>query len=102
MVKHAFVRVRATNNVHLNVGRYQASFWWQGRSGTRWSHLEAKINQMLRMEEPPDLLIIHCGGNDIGIGHTKSIKLRKQMENTIVKVVKKIAFYKNNMVSNLT
>ena len=90
IVKYAFVRARTTNNVHLDVGRHQASVWWQGRSCMRWSHLEAKINQMLRMEEPPDLLIIDCGGYAIGIGHTQSIKLRKQMENTVVKLVKKL------------
>ena len=47
-----------------------------------WDKLQKKVQTLLQYEDPPDFLVIHCGGNNIGIG-TKSIVLRKRMENTL-------------------
>ena len=86
IVKHAFVRARSTKCTHLDLKRYGASILWQGQSGLRWTDLEGKVNQLLKFEDPPDFLVIHCGGNDIGIGPKKSILLRKRMERTIINI----------------
>ena len=88
IVKHAFVRARCNGTVNMELGRHAASVWWQGQSGLRWGKLESKLNTLLRYEDSPDMLVIHCGGNDIGIGSCKSIKLRKCMESTIINISK--------------
>lgn len=31
-----------------------------------WSQLVPRISYLLNFESPPDILVIHCGGNDIG------------------------------------
>lgn len=43
---------------------------------------------MLRLEDPPHILVLHCGGNDIGFG--KSIALRKNIINTLKRLSKKL------------
>ena len=82
IIKQAFMRARRSRCVNLDLGRLSASIWWQGYSGLRWGRLEAKLNTLLQVEDIPDILVIHCGGNDIGIGPGKAIELRKSMEKT--------------------
>ena len=47
----------------------------------RLHQLERKIAHLLTFEDPPELLVIHCGGNDIGF--VKSIILRNNVEKTL-------------------
>ena len=82
IVKHAFVKARTSyDGVNMGLQRCNATVWWQGQGGMRWNQLERKLTYLLTFEDPPDYLVLHCGGNDIG--HVKSIKLRKQMEQTM-------------------
>ncbi|XP_022533394.2 uncharacterized protein LOC111194197 [Astyanax mexicanus] len=44
----------------------QAEVSWFGWGGLRWQGLVPFFNQSLRGRTAPDVLIIHCGGNDLG------------------------------------
>jgi len=50
----------------LGLSRLNTTIWWQGRSGLILDKMRQQINIMLRYENPPDLIIIHIAGNDIG------------------------------------
>jgi hypothetical protein len=40
--------------------------WWQGKSGMTWGELIPRISHLLKFEQPPEILVIHCGANSIG------------------------------------
>ncbi|XP_022535127.2 uncharacterized protein LOC111194716 isoform X2 [Astyanax mexicanus] len=44
----------------------QAEVSWFGWGGLRWRDLIPFFNQSLRGKTAPDVLIVHCGGNDLG------------------------------------
>ena len=67
IVKHAFARARNSfEGSQLDLNRQAASLWWQGRKSLRWCLVSGLIRTLLRHEEPPDLLVLHVGGNDLG------------------------------------
>ena len=41
---------------------------------------------MLEKNAPPVVLVLHCGGNDIGNSHTTLLGTQKHMKFTIVKI----------------
>ncbi|KAJ8332021.1 hypothetical protein SKAU_G00429980 [Synaphobranchus kaupii] len=51
---------------------------WFGWGGLRWERLLPFIHQSLRGRAAPDVLLIHCGGNDLG--NTKSLRLVADMK----------------------
>ncbi|KAJ8353657.1 hypothetical protein SKAU_G00212240 [Synaphobranchus kaupii] len=51
---------------------------WFGWGGLRWERLLPFIHQSLRGRAAPDVLLIHCGGNDLG--NTKSLRLVTDMK----------------------
>lgn len=54
-------------DVHLGLSeRFQTTIWWQGTSGLITSKIKKQINIMAIYEDPPNIIIIHIGGNDIG------------------------------------
>ena len=67
IVKHAFARARNSfEGSQLDLNRQAASLWWQGRKSLRWCLVSGLIRTLLRHEEPPGLLVLHVGGNDLG------------------------------------
>ncbi|XP_033759311.1 uncharacterized protein LOC117341555, partial [Pecten maximus] len=67
LVKRAFLHARRSfEGSQLGLSRYHASVWWQGKGGLRWRELEPFIRHLLTVEDIPQILVIHCGGNDIG------------------------------------
>lgn len=68
IVKWAFVRARCLyDGPHLDLQRQGASVWWQGRGGLRWCHMRRTFRTLLTFEDAPDLLVLHVGGNDLGL-----------------------------------
>lgn len=52
---------------------------WSGRGGLKWEELDDHISLLLQEHgTPPRVLIIHCGGNSIGLVSLK--KLQSQMK----------------------
>ena len=87
LVKHAFVHARNSyDGVHLGMQWRNANIWWQGRGGLRWSQVMSFLSLLLTLEAPPDILVIHCGGNDIG--HVSTSYLRKNIVATIKRIIR--------------
>lgn len=66
---------------NLGLGRLAASILWQGIGGLRWGQLLSRLKTLLRFVDPPQLLVIHCGGNDIG--QISSCVLRHEILKTL-------------------
>ncbi|XP_061183336.1 uncharacterized protein LOC133191607 [Saccostrea echinata] len=67
IIKWAFYYARKSlDGVDLGLRRRNYRIFWQGKGGMKWFDLIPKIKLLLRYESPPEILIIHCGGNDIG------------------------------------
>lgn len=67
-MKWAFVHARCSyDGPHLDLQRQAATVWWQGKGGLRWCHVCRTIRTLLTFEDAPDLLVLHVGGNDLGL-----------------------------------
>lgn len=68
LIKNAFVTARSRPR-GANLGlqdSLQTRLWWHGKSGLVTEKIRKEIDIMSRYEGPPDIIIIHIGGNDIG------------------------------------
>ena len=71
-------RERAKQTMGTNLG-LDAQVRWYGRDGLRWSQFLPYFHQSLqRGRTPPDVLLIHCGSNDMG--KVKSLDLATMMK----------------------
>lgn len=65
ILKHAqleaFLR---PGGLHLNLKRLNISLWWQGYSGLKLSQVEQKLKTLAKVGPAPNVILIHCGGND--------------------------------------
>lgn len=72
IVKRAFIFARqSVEGASLGL---QADCWWQGYSGLRLTRTEAKLRTLLQVKEPPSYLMLHVGGNDLGVKPIKELK----------------------------
>lgn len=55
-----------TGGINLGLERLGIKIWWQGYAGLKFTDLKKKVMYLTRLEEAPDFLVIHCGGNDLG------------------------------------
>lgn len=65
----------------LDLKRHNASLFWQGRGGMRWGQIYNCIKHLLKFEHKPDILVLHCSGNDIG--QISTLVLRHQIIRTL-------------------
>ncbi|XP_027132133.1 uncharacterized protein LOC113744979, partial [Larimichthys crocea] len=68
---------RAAETTGRNLGLNDVSICWFGWGGLRWRRLFPFPN-CLRGRAAPDVLLIHCGGNDLG--ETTSVELVTRMK----------------------
>ena len=72
IIKRLFPLARETEvGCSLDTG---ADLWWQGYSGLSLKRTKAKLRTLLRIRDPPLFLLLHVGGNDLGITPLKAIK----------------------------
>ncbi|VDI23821.1 Hypothetical predicted protein, partial [Mytilus galloprovincialis] len=57
---------KSVDGINLGLERIKSTIWWQGKSGMRICEIIPKVKHLLTLEEPPQVLVFHCGGNDIG------------------------------------
>jgi lysophospholipase L1-like esterase len=50
----------------LGLDRKNIHIWWQGYAGLNLHQLKKKLLMLNQYEQSPDLMVIHCGGNDLG------------------------------------
>lgn len=79
----------AQQNIDDNLGLTSQRIIWQGIRGMVWSRLYQTIKEMLKQgNRHPTLLVIHCGGNDIGNPHNTLKGLQKYMKLTVSKIIR--------------
>ena len=79
IVKYAFLEARQRpGGVNLSLQRLGVNIWWQGRSGLTLSKLRNHIRTMMKLEDPPNYIVVHIGGNDLG--NTRLGYLHYQLE----------------------
>nr|XP_034335988.1 uncharacterized protein LOC117692391 isoform X1 [Crassostrea gigas] len=88
IIKHAFCHARKScRGTDLQLDRHKASIFWQGKGGMRWGELYSKIKTLLKVEDPPQILVMHCGGNSIPMQNgAKSVELRFSIIKTLEKL----------------
>lgn len=85
IIRRAFCQARATfDTSNLDMGRFSYSVLWHAKGGLKWRDLLKHINLLLPVVDPPDILVIHCGGNDVAQGN--SCVLRHSMISVIDKL----------------
>ncbi|KAJ8297896.1 hypothetical protein KUTeg_024427 [Tegillarca granosa] len=88
IISHAMTRaIKSTFKKNLQLETNNLSVLWQGKPGMRWEQVFNKIKYLITFIDPPEFLLLHCGGNDIG-SSLKSVELIHLILNTIVKIFK--------------
>lgn len=54
------------NGRQLGISRDEACIRWIGRPGMKWSRVLPEVQHVARLDRPPDVLVLHVGGNDLG------------------------------------
>lgn len=68
IIKHAFTEALCrAGGTNLGLERLGISIWWQGYSGLKFLHLKSKLHLLREIKAAPDFLVMHAGGNDIGL-----------------------------------
>ncbi len=84
-MRHAFVAARNRPG-GINLGLRFAEIWWQGYGGMSLLEVTKKLSTLKAFGEEPDVIIIHCGGNDIG--RVPLYKLRLCIDNILAYINK--------------
>lgn len=76
---------RATETMGNNLGVEGVSYiHWFGKGGLRWKDFIPFLNQALHGRSAPDILVVHCGGNDLG--SMTSVKLVAAMKEDLNRI----------------
>lgn len=51
----------------LGVARGDCRVRWIGVPGMMWHRVIPEIHRFARLDQPPDILVLHVGGNDLGL-----------------------------------
>eukprot|EP00105_Crassostrea_gigas_P009786 XP_011424869.1 PREDICTED: uncharacterized protein LOC105326498 isoform X2 [Crassostrea gigas] len=85
IVKKAFVAARdSPGGVSLGPQRLGINMWWQGKGGMIWTDMYKKIKTLLKVNDKPQYLIMHCAANDMG--KTKLKELIENVNTTLGKI----------------
>ena len=91
IMKQAFtVARRSFDEANLGLKRHNYRVWWQGKGGMVLEQLLPRITFLLQIETAPDILVIHCGGNNIG--KSKLHTLRKEIKEAMLIIHEMLPF----------
>lgn len=77
----------------LGFPRGQVRIKWIGVPGMLWSRVLREVEHYCRLDRPPDVLLLHVGGNDLGIRASRELsrdikfdflRLRSMFPNTVI------------------
>ncbi|XP_068435275.1 uncharacterized protein [Clinocottus analis] len=71
--------LRAEREAYQNFGEnlgLSAKVEWFGQGEMRWSGVQQRFDAELKTQSPPDILIIHAGGNDLGLTSAKILSAK--------------------------
>ncbi|CAK6976055.1 unnamed protein product [Scomber scombrus] len=60
--------------------RVNAKVQWFGKAGMRWSGVLPRFYYELSKQSPPDILVVHAGGNDLGLMSPKQLAFLMQKD----------------------
>ena len=67
IIKGAWLHARTrSGGSNLTLGRLAIKIWCQGYSRMKLRDVKPKLRTMSSFEEAPDIIVLHCGGNDLG------------------------------------
>ena len=76
IVRYAFIAAKSSpEGSSLGLDKAGINLWWQGYSGLNLVQTRSKIQSLSYIEQPPDYLVLHCGGNDIGKTPVSQIRI---------------------------
>ncbi|KAK9542721.1 hypothetical protein VZT92_000559 [Zoarces viviparus] len=78
IIGSSYVR-RGEEGAYQNFGEnfgLNAKVEWFGKGGRRWSGVLPSFYAELKTQSPPDILVIHAGGNDLGLSPAKELASR--------------------------
>ena len=85
IIKHAFTHAKQYGvGINLGLDRFRVNIWWQGISGMKWCQVFKHMKTLLCYEDPPQILVIHASGNDIG--QKSAVRLRFEILDTSEKL----------------
>ena len=74
IIKQAFAVARRRPG-GLDLGLTDFNLWWQGYGGMNLLEVIPKLKLLKKLGgEEPDVILLHCGGNNIGRNPLKSIR----------------------------
>ncbi|XP_077309137.1 uncharacterized protein LOC143928250 [Lithobates pipiens] len=77
----------------LGISRAEAELRWLGIPGMRWERVVSVVERFVWLHGPPDVLVLHAGGNDLGARKVRDLlndikadflKLRARFPSTIL------------------
>lgn len=71
-MKHAFLAARG-EKTGVNLG-LPLEIFWQGYSGLSLTAVKRKVASISNVTEGPSIILLHCGGNDLGRFPLKSLR----------------------------
>lgn len=72
-MKNAFAVARSRPG-GSNMGLESTEVWWQGYSGLSLRDVKSKLVMLKAVGDDPDILVLHCGGNDFGRTPLKQLR----------------------------
>ena len=72
IIKHAYpAAISRPGGPNLSIPGLD--IWWQGYSGLRLVTTKYRIRTLARLQDPPHYILLHIGGNDIGVTKLREI-----------------------------
>lgn len=68
------------------------NIWWQGHGGMVFSQLLPKHKHLRTLQKDPNIIIVHCGANSLGLLKLES--LFEQLQVTLAKIGKHFPYTK--------
>ncbi|XP_062597917.1 uncharacterized protein LOC134259341 [Saccostrea cucullata] len=81
-----WAHIYAKNSNQENLGQESSNILWHGIRGMVWEQLYPTIEFLLARNKKPKIIIIHCGGNNIGQAHNTLRGLQKYCKSTLANI----------------
>ncbi|XP_052720177.1 uncharacterized protein LOC128191871 [Crassostrea angulata] len=67
IIKHAAIEARVRpGGTSLGLKSMGIELWWQGYGGLKFVDVAKKLRYLATLQDSPQFIVMHCGGNDLG------------------------------------
>ena len=68
IIKHAALETRTSpEGTGLGLENLGIKLWWQGYGGLKFIDIAKKLRYLSTLQDRPQFILMHCGGNDLGL-----------------------------------